>query len=88
MEDELNRPSQPDSAKEPGLIRALWVFFSSMKTAITLLLLLAIGSVIGTIIPQGGPPEMYIQKYGQGNGSSSAHSVSMTCSTPVGMCFC
>lgn len=67
MEDDLNR--QPETTKDPGLIKALWVFFSSMKTAIVLVLLVALGSVIGTIIPQGGPPEMYIQNYGQAKAS-------------------
>jgi cytochrome c biogenesis protein len=51
-----------------GLARELWLTFSSMKTAIVLLLVLAIVSVIGTLIPQGGPPDMYYQKYGQVKG--------------------
>ncbi|MGB9588946.1 MAG: cytochrome c biogenesis protein ResB, partial [Armatimonadota bacterium] len=50
--------------RETGLISALWVTFSSMKTAIVLLLLLAVISVAGTLIPQGGPPDMYYQMYG------------------------
>lgn len=50
--------------RETGLISALWVTFSSMKTAIVLLLLLAVVSVAGTLIPQGGPPNMYYQMYG------------------------
>lgn len=67
MEDELRQPAA--EAKDPGLMKALWVFFSSMKTAIVLLLLLAVGSVIGTIVPQGGSPEMYVQRYGQAKAS-------------------
>ncbi len=66
--DELNGRSDAD-VKEPDLLRALWVFFSSMKTAIALLLLLAVGSVIGTVIPQDSPPEMYIRQYGQAKSS-------------------
>lgn len=64
MEDESIRPD--NNAKDPDLLKALWVFFSSMKTAIILLLVLAVASVIGTVIPQGGSPEMYLQQYGRG----------------------
>lgn len=67
MEDELRNPGA--NPKDPGLIKALWVFFSSMKTAIVLLLLLAVGSVVGTVVPQGGPPEMYVQQYGRAKAS-------------------
>lgn len=46
-------------------VARLWGFFSSMKTAIALLLILAAASVVGTVIEQGLPAEMYIGRYGQ-----------------------
>jgi cytochrome c biogenesis protein len=42
--------AQPVEEKEIGALEALWAFFSSMKTAIVLLLLLAATSIAGTII--------------------------------------
>lgn len=45
--------------------RSLWKFFSSISLTITLLLLLAAVSVIGTIIPQGESSEIYIREYGE-----------------------
>ncbi|MHB1189511.1 MAG: cytochrome c biogenesis protein ResB [Armatimonadota bacterium] len=50
--------------QEPNLLRALWALFSSMKTAITLLLLLAVLSILGTVIQQNGMPEEYLNIYG------------------------
>lgn len=51
---------------DTGLLAALWQTFSSMRTAVILLLVLAVFSVLGTLIPQNAPEEMYIQKYGVG----------------------
>lgn len=45
-------------------LQALWVLFSSMKTAIFLLLLLATLSVLGTVISQNALPEEYLRIYG------------------------
>lgn len=50
---------------EIGPLEALWVFFSSMKTAIVLLLILAAASIAGTIIQQNQPDDFYIRTYGQ-----------------------
>lgn len=47
-----------------GFLEALWDFFSSMKTAIVLLLILAASSIAGTIIPQGAMPEEMARHYG------------------------
>ncbi len=55
----------PRKQRDIGALEALWVFFSSMKTAITLLLILAVASVAGTIVPQNQPPDAYIKAYGQ-----------------------
>lgn len=50
--------------QQAGLTQALWVFFSEMKTAIVLLLLLAVVSILGTVIRQGATPEEYVHLYG------------------------
>ena len=44
---------------------ALWDFFSSMKTAIALLLILAAASITGTIVQQNPIPEAYIEVHGE-----------------------
>ncbi len=43
----------------------VWKFFSSVKLAVVLLIILAIVSVIGTVIQQNEPPEKYLQEYSQ-----------------------
>ncbi len=40
-------------------------FFSSMRLAVFLLIILAAVSVIGTFIPQAQDPQIYIQRYGE-----------------------
>ena len=41
----------------------VWKFFSSVKLAVVLLIVLAIVSVIGTVIQQNEAPERYLQEY-------------------------
>ncbi len=41
----------------------IWKFFSSVKLAVVLLIILAIVSVIGTVIQQNEPTEKYLQEY-------------------------
>jgi len=43
----------------------IWKFFSSVKLAVVLLIILAIVSVIGTVIQQNEPPEKYLSEYSQ-----------------------
>ena len=43
----------------------VWKFFSSVKLAVVLLIILAIVSVIGTVIQQNEAPEKYLQEYSQ-----------------------
>ncbi|MDH4331594.1 MAG: cytochrome c biogenesis protein ResB [Desulfobulbaceae bacterium] len=43
---------------------AIWRFFASVRLALITLFLLALTSIIGTLIPQGKPPAFYIQEYG------------------------
>ena len=45
----------------------LWDFLCSLKLTIVLLLLLALTSIIGTIIQQNAPAAEYIKEYGQAN---------------------
>jgi cytochrome c biogenesis protein len=41
----------------------VWKFFSSVKLAVVLLIILAIVSIIGTVIQQNEAPERYLQEY-------------------------
>lgn len=50
-----------------GFSARTWDFFCSLKLTIMLLLLLAVTSIIGTLIQQNAPPESYIREYGQSN---------------------
>ena len=43
----------------------MWDFFCSLKLTIVTLILLAITSIIGTVIQQGKTPQEYIQLYGE-----------------------
>ncbi|MCB2183063.1 MAG: cytochrome c biogenesis protein ResB [Desulfobulbaceae bacterium] len=44
---------------------SIWSFFASVKLALLVLFLLAISSVIGTVIPQNSPAETYVKMYGE-----------------------
>lgn len=50
--------------KEKGTFELLFAFFRSVKLTIFLLILLAIVSIIGTVIKQNAPTEEYIRRYG------------------------
>lgn len=43
----------------------VWNLFKSVKLTVVVLLLLAATSVIGTVIPQNGMEQFYVQKYGE-----------------------
>ncbi len=62
-QDEMDRKTSSRS-KDIGAFEALWKVFSSMKTAVVLLLLLALVSIAGTLIKQNQPAEEYIKHYG------------------------
>jgi cytochrome c biogenesis protein len=52
------------SAKEEqGLFPALWEALASLRLSIGLLILLAVASIFGTVIPQNSSPEEYLQFY-------------------------
>jgi cytochrome c biogenesis protein len=50
--------------QEKGILDIIFDFFRSLKLTIFLLILLAIVSIIGTVIKQKAPIEEYIQRYG------------------------
>ncbi len=45
-------------------MRSVWKFFSSVKLAIVLLILITLASVLGTLVPQGRPAADYAARYG------------------------
>lgn len=49
-------------------MRSLIRFFSSLRLAIVLIILLAMASILGTLIPQGRAPEEYAARYGAAAG--------------------
>lgn len=49
---------------EKGFLDIVYDFFRSLKLTIFLLILLALLSIIGTVIKQNAPAEEYIQRYG------------------------
>lgn len=53
--------------KKQDFTDRIWDFFCSLKLTIMLLLLLAITSIIGTVIPQNSSASEYIGRYGQSN---------------------
>ncbi len=47
------------TTQKRGFLQGLWDFFCSLKLSISLLILLALTSIIGTVIPQSPPPEYF-----------------------------
>src|SRR5512136_1652819 len=60
----MKEPKVKVSEKEEGFLEILLNLFRSLKLTITLLILLAILSIIGTIITQNATSAEYIQRYG------------------------
>lgn len=56
----------PDDKRSESLMDKVWKFFISLKLAITLIIVMAVASIIGTIIEQNQPLEKYRQVYGDG----------------------
>ncbi|MFZ2630672.1 MAG: cytochrome c biogenesis protein ResB [Desulfosalsimonadaceae bacterium] len=52
------------SSNTEGRAHQIWEFFASVKLSVVILLSLAATSVIGTVIPQNGSTEAYLDKYG------------------------
>lgn len=65
-QDTQHKDPQP---KPQGIVEVvserIWKLFSSVKLAVVLLIILAIVSVIGTVIQQNQPPEEYLKEYSQ-----------------------
>ncbi|MCG8472734.1 MAG: cytochrome c biogenesis protein ResB [Desulfobacterales bacterium] len=51
---------------EKGVIETLWGLFVSVRLSVIVLTLLAVTSIIGTVIPQNGSPMAYMESYGEG----------------------
>jgi cytochrome c biogenesis protein len=51
---------------QDGVSRQIWVFFCSVKLSVYLLVLLAVTSIIGTVVLQNGSSQQYVDLYGQG----------------------
>ena len=51
--------------KNKTIPELIWQFFSSVKLAVYTLVLLAVTSIIGTIILQNGTPQQYLREYGE-----------------------
>ena len=49
--------------KEKGFLSAIWDFLSSLRLTIPLLIVVAVLSIFGTVIPQNAPPEEYLRFY-------------------------
>ena len=56
-----------ETQKKQDITDRIWDFFCSLKLTIILLLLLAVTSIIGTVIPQNASASEYIRRYGQSN---------------------
>jgi cytochrome c biogenesis protein len=48
----------------PGYMSSLWNFFASVRLTVVVLLILAVLSGIGTLIPQNQTPEQYLRAFG------------------------
>ncbi len=54
------------SAKKRDFFTIVWDFFCSLKLTVTTLILLAVTSIIGTVVQQNRSPEEYLQEYSEG----------------------
>jgi len=53
------------SAKDSSFVDHIWDFFCSLKLAITTLILLAVTSIIGTVLPQTATEQENLQMFGE-----------------------
>jgi cytochrome c biogenesis protein len=51
---------------QDSISRQIWEFFCSVKLTVYILVLLAVTSIIGTVVLQNGSPQQYIDLYGKG----------------------
>jgi cytochrome c biogenesis protein len=52
--------------KNETIPKQIWTFFASVRLTVYLLVLLAVTSIIGTVVLQNGSPQEYIRLYGPG----------------------
>ncbi len=52
--------------KKETISKQIWIFFASVRLTVYLLVLLAVTSIIGTVVLQNGSPQDYIRVYGSG----------------------
>jgi len=52
--------------KQNNFSDQVWMFFASVKLTVYTLVILAVTSIIGTVVLQNGSPEAYVRLYGQG----------------------
>ena len=64
--DNMNESKETVKKKESGFLSIIYDLFRSLKLTITLLILLALLSIIGTLIAQNASRMEYIQRYGVG----------------------
>jgi len=62
----MKEPKDPVKIKESGFLSIIYDLFRSLKLTISLLILLALLSIIGTLITQNATRLEYIQRYGIG----------------------
>jgi cytochrome c biogenesis protein len=62
----MKESKAPAGRKEKGILVILFDLFRSLKLTISILILLSILSIIGTLIKQNAPSSEYIQRYGVG----------------------
>jgi len=60
----LERKSNLSEPKAGGFPERFWKFFASVKLALILLVVIALLSFLGVLIPQGWREEQYVHKYG------------------------
>ncbi len=62
----MNESKETVNTEESGFVSIIYDLFRSLKLTITLLILLALLSIIGTLIAQNASRMEYVQRYGIG----------------------
>lgn len=61
-----SKPEEKTGTPEKTLLESLQDFLASIRFAIILLACIALGSILGTVIRQGGTPDEYLSVYSEG----------------------
>ena len=62
MDNVVHTEAEP---RQRGIYSRVYDFFSSVKLAVVVFFLLAIGSILGTVIEQGLDPQEYVARFGE-----------------------